>query len=58
VDSNTNPFGEFGDCYPLGEVRELANKLTCAGLAMYHLIPIPYCQMHELNILHWSLMSF
>ena len=48
--SNTNPCGEFGDCYPLGEVRELANELTCAGFAMWRLIRTPYCQVYELNV--------
>jgi hypothetical protein len=50
VESNTDPCGEFGECYPLGEVRELANKLTCAGSAMWHLIPTAYCQVYELNM--------
>jgi hypothetical protein len=50
VDNNTNPCGEFGDCYRLGEVQEIANELTCAGFAMWHLIPTPYCQVYELNV--------
>jgi hypothetical protein len=50
VDGNTNPCGELGDSFPLGEVRELASELTHAGFAMWRLILTPYCQVYELNM--------
>jgi hypothetical protein len=50
VDHNTNPCGELGDCYALGEVQELATELTCTGFAMWRLILTLYCQVYELNM--------
>jgi hypothetical protein len=51
VIGNTSPCGEFGECcYPLGAAQELANELTCAGFAVWHLIQTPYCQVYELSM--------
>jgi hypothetical protein len=51
MDDNAQSCGEFSECcYPLNSVHELATELTSADFAVWHLLPIPNCQVSEPNM--------
>jgi hypothetical protein len=51
MDVNGYPCGEFGEhCICLGEVRELASKLTCVEFTTRCLLPAVRCQVQVLKV--------